>query len=64
MEYSGYRIQHDGTFGMYTIKPIGKGAIPKTLRGRYTSYGAAKQAIDAYVKTQKGVGNGEADGTR
>jgi hypothetical protein len=55
-EYKGFKIQADGTFSMYTIKPVGKGSIPKELRGRYTSYLAAQKQIDAYVKT-KGKGN-------
>lgn len=62
MEYNGYKIVHDGSFGMYTIKPLGKGSTPKELKGRYTSYGAAQAAIDASHKT-KGKENGKADST-
>ena len=58
-EYKGYKIQHDGSFCMYTIKPLGKGSVPKELKGRYTSYGAAQHAIDAASKTQRGKTNGE-----
>ena len=47
--YKGYVINHDGTFGMYTIKNSGKGAVPKDLKGRFTSQGAAQYAIDAYL---------------
>lgn len=61
MEYGGYRIEHDGSFGMYTIKPLGRGSTPKELKGRYTSYGAAQFAIDASNKTKKGKSNGEAN---
>jgi hypothetical protein len=60
MEYGGYKIQHDGSFGMYTIKPLGRGSTPKELKGRYTSYGAAKSAIDASNKQKKGKADGEA----
>lgn len=56
-EYKGYKIQHDGTFGMYTIKPLGKGSVPKELKGRYTSYGAAQAMIDAASKTRRGKEN-------
>lgn len=56
-EYKGYKIQHDGTYGMYTIKPLGKGSVPKELKGRYTSTGAAKAMIDAASKTRRGKEN-------
>lgn len=61
MEYNGYKIVHDGTFGMYVIRPLGKGSTPKNLKGRFTSYGAAQQAIDASNKMKKGNTDGEAD---
>lgn len=48
MEYGRYRIVKEGMHNMYVIKPLGKGAIPKQLRGRYTSWGAAQKAIDLY----------------
>lgn len=60
MEYGNYRIEHDGTFGLYTIKPLTRGSTPKELKGRYTTYGAAKAAIDASNKSRKGKSNGEA----
>lgn len=64
-EYKGYTIQADGYFSMYTIRPVGRGSIPKELRGRYTSYLAAQKQIDSYLNT-KGKGNkdGTADGSR
>lgn len=58
-EHGGYRIEHDGSFGMYTIKPLSRGSTPKDLKGRYTSYGAAKAAIDAFNKLKRGKTNGE-----
>lgn len=48
MEYGRFRIAKEGMHNMYLIKPLGKGAIPKALRGLYTSWGAAKKAIDLY----------------
>ncbi len=60
LEYGGYKIAHDGSFGMYTIKPLTRGSTPKELKGRYTSYGAAKAAIDASNKSRKGKTDGEA----
>jgi hypothetical protein len=64
VEYGGYKIQHDGTFGMYTIKPQSKGSVPKELKGRFTSYGAAKLIIDASLKSQRGKPNAETDPSR
>tara|TARA_R100000687_G_C6440413_1_gene160226 strand:- start:275 stop:487 length:213 start_codon:yes stop_codon:yes gene_type:complete len=61
IEHGGYKIVHDGSFGMYTIKPLSRGSTPKELKGRYTSYGAAKAAIDASNKGRKGKTNGEAE---
>lgn len=61
MEYNGYRIEHDGSFGMYVIRPLGKGSTPKNLKGRFTSYGAAQHAIDASNKMRKGIKDGEND---
>lgn len=63
-EYKGYRIQADGTFSMYTIKPVKRGSVPKELRGRYTSYLSARNQIDAYLKGRgKGDSNDEANST-
>jgi len=62
IEYNGYSIQQDGMYSMCTIRPLGKGSVPKELRGRYTDYGAAKKAIDAYVKSKsKGQYNGKTE---
>lgn len=57
MDYNGYKIAHDGSFGMYTIKPLSRGSTPKELKGRYTSYNDAKMAIDAYNRSKKGKSN-------
>ena len=60
MEYKGYRIEHDGRFSMYTIKPLTRGSTPKDLKGLYTSYGAAQAAIDA-SNNRKGKSDGKTD---
>lgn len=52
MEYNGYSIVGDGTFGYKHIKPTGKGSVALQLRGVYTTAFEAQQAIDAYVRTK------------
>lgn len=49
MEYKGYTIQGDGTFGYKHIKPTGKGSVNKELRGAYTNSKFAMQAIDSFL---------------
>lgn len=64
MEYKGYKIEGDGTFGLKMIKPLGRGTVPKALRGQYTGYKEAQEAIDSYESTKgKGRKNGEAKTT-
>ena len=46
MEYKDFNITGTGTFPGKVIKKIGKGAIPKTLRGLFTSEVQVKRAID------------------
>lgn len=46
MEYKGYRIVGDGTYGMKLIKHIGRGACPKELLGSFSSTSQAIKAID------------------
>jgi hypothetical protein len=58
MEYKGYKIVND-QFGNKEVHSIGKGALPKELRGTFTSFREVKKAIDG-VKEKKGVDNGEA----
>ena len=55
VEYKGYKIMGDGTFGMKLIKRIGSGSLPKILSGSFTGFGPAKQAIDSsfLVKERK-----------
>jgi hypothetical protein len=65
IEYKGYMIEGDGTFGMKRIKPIGKGSVNMSLRDSYTTYEFAKQAIDTFEaekehgKTKKSSGGKE-----
>lgn len=51
--YKGFKIEADGTFGMVSVKPVGKGSSPSALRGAFTSYGVAKLAIDSVVKAKE-----------
>jgi hypothetical protein len=54
MEYNGYNIESDQTFGMKVIKNIGRGALPMELRGVFTTTHAAQRAIDiSLVKKEK-----------
>jgi len=49
-KYNGYEIIGDGTFGQNRIRSVGKGALPKRLRGSYTSVPLARRAIDFHKK--------------
>lgn len=51
-EYSGYKIVGDGTYGYKEVKSIGRGAIPNSLRGQFTTEKMAKQAIDHHVASK------------
>lgn len=55
LEYKGFAIEGDGTFGYKTIKPVGKGSVALELRGVFTNTGFAKQAIDTYVSKKGGT---------
>ena len=55
MEYNGYMIEGDGTFGMKLIKPIGRGSVPAELRGSWSSTGFARKAIDALVGKKESI---------
>ncbi len=46
--YKGYKII-DGGFQTRKVQSIGKGALPKSLRGMYTNTASAQQAIDVHV---------------
>lgn len=53
IEYSGYNIEHLGTFPMYTIKNKGQGPAPNALRGYFQTVSEASKAIDGYLNTKK-----------
>lgn len=53
MEYKGYKIVHDGSYGHKLIKPIGKGSVHKSLLGSYTTSVFATKQIDAYLEEVK-----------
>lgn len=57
LEYNGYRIIGDGTFGQKLIQNIGRGSLPLSLRGSFTSVPQAQRAIDVVI-TEKGDKNG------
>lgn len=57
MEYKGFKIVNDGTFGMWLVKAIGRGSVPKELRGSYTTAVLAQKSIDVHTET-KGKSNG------
>ena len=47
-EVNGFVIYTDGTMGYRRIKNTGSGAVPKQLRGLYTTEKAAVDAVMAY----------------
>lgn len=63
MEYNGYKIDIDGVYGYFNIKPIGKGSVPIQLRGTYTTRVFAQKGIDAYL-SEKGNKNGKAESSK
>lgn len=65
MEYNGYKVEGDGVFGYCHIKPLGKGSVPKELRGTYTTKTFAQKAIDFHLSTnKKGKKNDKADSNK
>lgn len=60
-EYKGFKLMSDGTFSLTLIKPIGKGSVPKELRGSYTNKTMARKAIDL---VERGKSNGKATASR
>ena len=57
MEYKGYSVEGDGTFGYKKIKPVGKGSVHLALRGSYTTPKEACDAIDRFLDTNKETTN-------
>lgn len=58
MEYNGYNIEGDGSFGMKLIKTIGRGSLPLELRGSFQSVRDARRAIDI-IRSKKEKPNAE-----
>jgi hypothetical protein len=50
-EYKGYRIVSD-TEGYKEIRSVGRGAVPLTMRGQFTTEKVARQAIDYHLATK------------
>lgn len=59
MEYNGYALDRDNR-GLFAIKPIGRGSVPKPLRGLFTSVKEAAKAIDS-CQTSKEKTSGKAE---
>jgi len=55
MEYNGFLIEGDKTYGMKHVKAQGRGSVPLALRGAYTSYGQAMKAIDSVLAAKEEV---------
>jgi len=62
-EYKGFNIACDGTYGMYNIKQMGRGALPAALRGSFTNPNSAMRLITNYL-TAKGVTNDDKEEQR
>jgi hypothetical protein len=62
-EHKGYAVETLGTFPAAIIRSIGKGALPKALKGQYTSFSAAKKAVDTYLRVKEDKVNGKKSST-
>ena len=49
MEYRGYKIVSDGTYGYKEIRQTGRGNVPTVLRGIWVTIRDAQRAIDIEV---------------
>lgn len=49
MEYKGYIIDSDPTYGLKFLRFSGKGSLPLELRSDYLSTTTAMRAIDLYL---------------
>lgn len=54
MEYRGYKIEGDGTYGHKIIKSS-KGPLPNALKGSYTNSEFAKRAINIVADSKEAV---------
>jgi hypothetical protein len=59
VEYRGFRIVGDKTYGNKLIKQRGKGDIPHKLKGSYTNAPFAKSDIDKYLDQPKAKAKAE-----
>ncbi len=53
MEYRGYNIDGDKTYGYKLIKSIKPGSVPGALRGSFTTAAFAQRQIDIYLSTKE-----------
>ena len=53
MEYKGFNIKNDGSFGYKTIHNVGSGTLPTKLKGLFTTVTFAKKAIDIYTSEKE-----------
>lgn len=49
VEYKGYSIVGDGSYGFKNIKAVGKGSVNLELRGSFTNAKQAELAIDRFL---------------
>lgn len=55
IEYKDYMVVSEEPFMLKVIKPIGKGSVHLSLRGKYTSSTEACRAIDSFLVSQEQV---------
>lgn len=56
MNYNGYNIESDNSFGLKYVKYPGQGGqVPEMLKGAYTTYREAQKAIDHYLAIKKEI---------
>lgn len=60
MEYRGYNIDSDGTYGFKVIKPVKAGSVPGELRGLFTTAVFAQRQIDLYLNEKEVSKDGKA----
>jgi hypothetical protein len=53
MEYKGYSVEGDNTFGYHKVRAVGKGSVHLVLRGSYTTPTEAMLAIDRFLDAQE-----------
>lgn len=52
MEFEGFKIEWNGA-GLFAIKPVGKGSVPKELRGLFTHRALAMAEITRFKTAGK-----------